>query len=230
MKDKTGTPDIYEDLRHRLITGQFVPGQKLKPDELRGAYNCSINTVREVLLRLSSAGLVGFQDQRGFRARDSSVRHQHELTQMRILLEQEGAVLSMRRGGLAWEARLTAAHHKLSHIESQIALSGQVEPVLDVWCAAEWEFHETLLSDCGSDLMRRTFASIYDQFRQQLVTRERNYGYFPENVAEHQRIVDAALARDEALCRQRIHEHLSRNLLPGAETDAPAARASGAAW
>jgi DNA-binding GntR family transcriptional regulator len=230
MSDKIGTPDIYDDLRRRLITGGFVPGQKLKPDELRGAYGCSINTLREVLLRLSSAGLVTFLDQRGFRARESSSRHQHELTQMRILLEQEGCALSMRNGGLEWEARITAAHHKLSHIEARIAASGAVEPVLDTWCAAEWEFHDTLISACGSDLMRQTHASIYDQFRQQLVTRERNYGYFPENVPEHLRIVEAALARDETLCRRRIHEHLARNLqggdanaIPGASADMPPA-------
>ncbi|WP_099826972.1 GntR family transcriptional regulator [Oceaniglobus indicus] len=214
MTDKIGTPDIHEDLRRRLITGGFVPGQKLKPDELRGAYGCSINTVREVLLRLSSAGLVTFQDQRGFRARESSLRHQHELTQMRVLLEQEGVAISMRDGGLEWEAQLTAAHHKLSHIEARIAALGAVEPVLDTWCAAEWEFHETLISACGSDLMRQTYAAIYDQFRQQLVTRETNFGYYPNNVAEHLGIVEAALARDEALCRRRIHEHLARNLLP----------------
>ncbi len=213
MSDRIGTPDIYESLRHRLVTGAFEPGQKLKPADLIATYGCSINTLREVLLRLSAVGLVTFRDQRGFRARDFSSHHQHDLTAFRILLEQEGAAKSIRNGGPDWEARLTAAHHQLSHIETQIATGGGIAPLVDPWCAAEWDFHDTLMSACGSPLMRRTFAQVYDQFRQQLVTRERNYGYFTGNAAEHLGIVEAALGRDVPLCRRRIHDHLARNLI-----------------
>ena len=216
MSEKTETPDIYQNIRHKLVTATFAPGQKLKPADLIETYGCSINTLREVLLRLSTVGLVTFQDQRGFRARDVSPAHQHDLTQFRILLEQEGIVQSMRNGGLEWESRVTAAHHKLSHIENRIHDTGRVEPMVDLWCAAEWEFHDTLMSACESPLLRQTYAQVYDQFRQQLVTRERNYGYFPGNVTEHFGIVQAALARDETLCRARIHDHLARNLMVSA--------------
>ena len=64
----------------------------------------------------------------------------------------------------------------------------------------------------GSALMKRIHAQIYAQFRQQLVSAETNFGYFPENIAEHQAILDAALDRDEPRVRARIHDHLKRNL------------------
>ena len=53
-----------------------------------------------------------------------------ELTHMRVLLEGEGTVLSIRKGGVPWEARLTAAHHQLSHIEKRI--HAQDDPQ-DLW-------------------------------------------------------------------------------------------------
>lgn len=213
MPPRTETPDIYEDLRIKLITAQFSPGAKLKPADLRGLYGCSANTVRETLFRLASVGLVLFEDQRGFRVRPTNARRQHDLTTFRITLEQEGATQSMRLGGIEWEARLTAAHHKLSHIENQISKIGSIEPVLIPWCKAEWEFHETLVSACDSPILRSTFQSVYDQFRQQLVTRERNFGYFEGNIAEHQRIVDCALNGTPQEVREALHDHLKRNLI-----------------
>lgn len=203
---------IHERLRHRLITGHFEHGAKLRAEQLREEFGCSASTMREILFRLSTVGLVDFEEQRGFRVPPQSRDRQQELTAMRILLEQEGACLSIRLGGVAWESQLSAAHHKLSHIESRIRADGGVAGYLDLWCRAEQEFHETLIGACGSALMQRIHGQIYAQFRQQLVSAETNYGYFPENIAEHQAILDAALRRDEAAVRARIHDHLKRNL------------------
>ncbi|MEP3346370.1 MAG: GntR family transcriptional regulator [Litoreibacter sp.] len=210
---KMETPAIYDDLHLKLVTAQFAHGEKLKSEELRQNYGCSANTIREVLFRLSTAGLVAFEEQRGFRARRTSRARQHDLTQFRILLEQEGVSMSIKNGDLEWEARLSAAHHKLSHIESEVRKTGTVEHLLPLWSNAEWEFHDTLISACNSPLLRETYKTVYDQFRQQLVSRETNYGYFEDNIEEHNAILVAALTRNETLCRQRIHDHLARNMI-----------------
>lgn len=210
--------DIFDDMRHRLIAGEFRHGSKLRAEILRKDYNCSASTLREVLFRLSTVGLVDFREQRGFRAPEQSAERQHELTHLRIILESEGACLSIRLGGVEWEAQLSAAHHKLSHIETHVRSSGSVQPHLKIWSRAEQEFHETLIGACGTDLLIRTHQVIYAQFRQQIVSAEANFGYVPQNIQEHQSILDAALARDEDLMRRRIHDHLARNLahpLPG---------------
>ncbi|WP_298261142.1 GntR family transcriptional regulator [uncultured Litoreibacter sp.] len=212
-RSKMETPAIYDDLHRKLVTAQFGHGEKLKSEELRQTYGCSANTIREVLFRLSTAGLVAFEEQRGFRARRTSKERQHDLTQFRILLEQEGASLSMKHGDIEWEARLSAAHHKISHIESEVRRAGTVVHVLALWSNAEWEFHDTLISACQSPLLRETYKTIYDQFRQQLVSRDTNYGYYIENIEEHRAILEAALARDEPSCRKHIRDHLARNML-----------------
>ena len=211
---RTETPEIYADLQNKLVTAQFRPGERLKPADLQGQYGCSANTVRDVLLQLSKVGLVDFEMQRGFRARDTSPERRSDVARFRILLEQEGATLSMAQGGVSWEAQLTAAHHKLSHIETQIARGGEVTAFMSLWSDAEHEFHETLISACGSPMLRDTYAAIYLQFRQQMVGQERDFGsnYFHAIIAEHQAILDAALSRDAAACRQAIYDHLKRNL------------------
>lgn len=196
---------------------------KLKPADLQGEYDCAPNTIRDVLMRLSNVGLVEFQLQRGFRATDSTLEQRSDVARFRILLEQAGAVDSMKRGGILWEADLAAAHQKLLHIERQIIGVGEVQTLLPYWTEAEREFHETLISACGSPMLIQTYAKVYLQFRQQFVGQQRDFGanYFEAIIREHQTIVDAALSRDEAACRQAIYEHLKRNLqtadLQGAE-------------
>jgi DNA-binding GntR family transcriptional regulator len=111
-----------------------------------------------------------------------------------------------------WEARLAAAHHKLKHIELRVRSSGDIVALVNLWSRAEQEFHETLIEACGSPLLKQMHAEIYQQFRQQLVSAETNFGYFPENIAEHQAILRAALDRDEKRLRSAIHDHLARNL------------------
>jgi len=213
---KTDSLAIYADLKDKLMAARFSAGEKLKPAALQGEYGCSANTVRDVLLRLTKVGLVTFEMQRGFRAQYTSPEQRNDVTRFRTLLEQEGATLSMKRGGISWEADLTAAHHKLSHIESEFERSGDLAENpenMELWTSAEWAFHDTLISRCGSPMLRETYENVYGQFRQQMVAQERDFGssYFSAIIREHQAILDAALSRDVMACRTAIDDHLKRN-------------------
>lgn len=211
---KTGTPSIYDDLRSRLIEAKFDYGQKLKPSELQDSYGCSANTIRDVLFRLAAEGLAVFTDQKGFRVPVISPRKQHELTQMRILLESEGARMSIRNGGVAWEAALSAQHHKLKHLERRISASDDPSQYIQHWLQSEEEFHFTLISACGSQTLIDMHRLIYAQFRQQLITTDRTFVFLSENIDQHQDIIEAALNGDEAATAARIHDHLKRNMYP----------------
>ena len=202
---------VYEALRDRLVTGGIAPDVKLKPNELKADFGCSASTIRESLFRLSTEGLVIFKEQRGFRVPMPNPQLQHELTQLRILLECEGASLSIRLGGLEWEARLTAAHHKLSHIESRVWESEDSSPLFPLWTQAESEFHETLISSCDSDVLKASHSIIYRRFRQQLINTDKEYIFIAENIEDHKGILDAGLERNEELIKQQIYNHLSRN-------------------
>ncbi len=204
--------DIYRALKYRLTTNAYPHGSKLRADALRSEYQCSASTVREALFRLSTVGLVDFQEQRGFRVPERSPNKLIELTHMRILLEGEGAVLSIRQGGVGWEARLTAAHHKLSHIEKRIHDLSDPSELVDIWFTSEKEFHQTLISACNSETLKQMHGRIYAQFRQQLMEADRKFDFISENILHHADILDAALAADEPLTRKRIHDHLSRHL------------------
>ena len=205
--------DIFETLRYRLMTNAFEHGQKVRAEHLRQEFGCSASTIREVLFRLSTLGLVEFQEQRGFRVPQKSREVIHELTHLRVLLEAEGTAMSIRRGGVAWEARLTAAHHQLSHLEMRLNTADDKSPFVDLWFNAEAQFHETLISACGSQTLIETHHSVYCRFRQQLMVEDRAFDFISNNIKHHQQILDAAMAGDEALTRKKIHDHLARHLI-----------------
>lgn len=203
---------IYDNLRYKLITAGFKPGEKLKSEVLRQKYNCAASTMREVLFRLSCKGFVDFQEQRGFRVPFTSKEALHDLTQMRIILETQGVRLSMSHNTIEWHAKLTAAHHKLAHIESVMWKTGDVQPHVSIWNDAEWDFHDTLIMNCGSEILRATHKTIYARFRQHLVSGLNHFGFREKNVGEHAGILEAVLANDPELCSKRIHDHLMINL------------------
>lgn len=216
-KHETGTAmppdtDIYSALKHRLVSNGFEHDQKLRAEVLRDEFGCSASTVREALFRLSTVGLVNFQEQRGFRVPNRSAEQLIEITHMRVLLESEGAVLSIRNGGVAWEARLTAAHHQLSHIEKRIHDHDKPHELMDIWFSAEKEFHETLISACGSQTLKQLHGRIYARFRQQLMVADRKFDFISENIRSHAEILAAALSGDEAQTRLRIADHLDRHM------------------
>lgn len=204
---------LFDQMHGRVVTGEFAPGQRLRAERLRADYGVSASTMRETLFRLSTLGLVEFQEQRGFRLPEQSDALQHDLTQFRILLECQGACLSIRLGGIEWEARLSAAHHKLSHIETSVRRGTPSPDLLTVWTRAELEFHQTLIDACESDILKHSHSVTYHRFRQQLITTDREFEYVPENIQQHQGILDAALGKDEDLTCARIRDHLSRNLI-----------------
>ena len=63
-------------------------------------------------------------------------------------------------------------------------------------------------------MLKKTHAIIYQQFRQQLIRRDREFVFVPENIKQHKGILDAALSHNETLIRKRIADHLSRNFVP----------------
>lgn len=213
--------DIYTDLQHRLVSSVFEHGEKLRAEQLKLIYGCSASTVREVLFRLSTEGLVDFQEQRGFRVPAKSPDLLAELAHMRILLEAEGAALSVRYGGVAWEARLNASHYKLSHIEKRIHASEDPSPLVDLWFKSELEFHQTLISACRSETLKSVHFKIYLQFRQQLMIADRCFDFISKNIEQHHAIMVAALDGDEARTRERVHDHLARHLDPANRTQDP---------
>ncbi|MCO6387978.1 GntR family transcriptional regulator [Aliihoeflea sp. 40Bstr573] len=215
---ETAGEGAYKRIRHDILFGHLRPGERLRLEKLKNPYSASVSTLREILYRLCSEGLVLAEGQKGFEVAPVSGRNFREVAAMRELLEGHALMESFNRGGVDWEADVLAAHHKLVRLESEMLAGDRTRT--EIWKRYDWEFHHALVSACGSAALMEAHQRIYDLYlRYQIIA----VIFRGEPAAEeHRELLRLALARDHAgaisVLRRHIDscvEHTIRNgLLP----------------
>ncbi|NMG39285.1 FCD domain-containing protein [Chelativorans sp. ZYF759] len=196
--------NAYRRIRSDIIFGRLQPAQKLKLEKLRVPYGVSISTLREILNRLSSEGLVIAEGQRGFEVAPVSVDNLKEIAALRLLLETHALEESFAAGDMDWEGRVVAAHHKLARLEARMREGDRSET--ELWKRYDWEFHQALISACGSNVLMDAHAAIFDKYlRYQMIALS-----FRGDIAaeEHKIMHDSALKRDAATAREVLKRHV----------------------
>lgn len=201
---ETAGERAYRLIRGDILRGALGPGRKLRLDALRDAYDAGIGTLRETLSRLVAERLVVAEGQRGFEVAPFSATELRELAGLRLLLEGHAMEQSFRAGDVEWEARVVAVHHKLSQMEERLR-AGEAA-ALDTWRRFDAQFHQTLISACGSRTLMATHAAVFDRYQ-----RYQNLALgFRGAIAmrEHAALRDAALKRDAAAARAVLTVHI----------------------
>src|SRR3954467_7838028 len=93
----------YRRIRSDIIFGRLAPAQRLKLDSLKEAYGVSISTLRELLNRLTSEGLIVAESARGFEVAAVSPENFKEIANLRQLLECHALSQSFAWGDIDWE-------------------------------------------------------------------------------------------------------------------------------
>jgi DNA-binding GntR family transcriptional regulator len=200
------TQGAYEAVRADLLACRIPPGSRLKIQDLCDRFSVSLGAIREALSRLTSDGLVISEPQRGFRAAPISVAELRDLTMVRIEIESLCLRRAIAVGTVEWESGLVAAFHRLSRTPERVAS----DPVRanDDWAGVHAAFHLALVEGGDSPWLLRLRSQLYAQSERYrrlsipLSTSDRDVA------AEHQGIVDAALARDADRAVMLLTRHL----------------------
>ena len=194
----------YRTIRNDIIFGRLRPSERLRLEFLRKRYGVSVTTLREMLNRLASEGLVVAEGQKGFEVASVSDANLWEIAELRLLVEGHAVGQSFEKGDLDWESQLVAAHHKLHRLESRMIAGDEL--VREEWKKADWGFHRALIAGCGSKTLLELHGQIFDKYlRYQMLT----LAFRGENAArEHAALLDAALARDVETTREILKAHI----------------------
>ena len=195
---RTMTDYAYTQVREDIIQGHLAPNSKLKIDALRNTYDVGATPIREALSRLSAEGFVLMEGQRGFRVSPISLEDLNDVTELRIMLELKALRNSILHGNDEWESQVVSTYYQLSKVEE-----GNLFDDLARWEQRNHDFHWALISACASKWLLHFYNTLYDQHqRYRNMSLVANLGQRDLH-AEHQRIYDAALARDvETACRE----------------------------
>lgn len=196
--------NAYRRIRGDIVFGRLKPGQKLTLDRMKEAYGASVSTLRELLNRLSSEGLVIAEGAKGFAVMPISPDNLRQVASMRELLEGHALKESFEAGDMEWEGRVVAAHHKLATMEKRMAAGMRTEA--ETWKRYDWEFHHALISACGSRVLLDTHATIYDRYlRYQMIAAV----YRGEAASgEHRTLLQSALGRDWRTAQKTLSTHV----------------------
>jgi DNA-binding GntR family transcriptional regulator len=196
--------DGYRRIRSDIIFGRLQPDQKLRLEALRETYGVSISTLREILSRLSSEGFVVAEGHRGFEVAPISAADLRELAELRILLESYALEKSFACGDVEWEGRVVSAHHKLAAVEQRMGTSKRENTL---WKRYDEEFHQALISNCGSKSLIEMHGTIFDRyFRYPIISSDQRGD---EPVEQHRKLLECALARDAKRAKVVLAAHVN---------------------
>ncbi len=206
MSPGSGRERAYRHLRDTVLVDPAVQGTFLNEVELATEVGVSRTPVREALLLLAADGLVEMVPKRGAYVPPLSGRQIKELMELRGLLEQHAASVTLAAGAVP----LAAMREALAAQERLIAAGDDTAQEF-----IEWDrlFHQALVDAARNELIARTYAGLRTrQVRVGVAALFRAADRQRAVCGEHRRIVDALAAGDEAAARAAIEDHLQITL------------------
>ncbi len=196
----------YLGLRHDVVCGKLVPGERLRVEHLKDQYEVGAGTLREALSLLVSDALVTSEGQRGFRVAPISLADLEDVTNTRVMLETEALRQSIRHGDAQWEAKLLQSYDLLTETEVDLA-----ESVSPLWERRNKAFHEALIAGFASSWSKYLLSILYrhaERYRN-ITWRITAANASRRNVhQEHETIYRAAMGRQEARAALALEAHI----------------------
>ena len=188
-----------------------MPGQRLKTADLAARFAVSPGVIREALNLLGSQELVRVERNKGFHVMSLSLQALSDLFVARRINEGAALRLSLERGDTQWESEVVAAHHRLNKLPAFTTGEDDVNTYDIAWGRAHAEFHLKLIEGCMNPVLLDICARLSDAAEVYRAWALPPRGYVSrEYIAEHESLLDAALARDADLAVSLMVSHLDR--------------------
>ncbi len=201
LRGKSLTERAADEIRRRILTGDFQLGEPLSENTLAAEFGISKTPVREALVQLKMEGLVHIHPQRGSFVFDMTVEQIAALGELRETLEVAALDLAMQRN----PADLIAALKRLLlDMEAALAAEDYVR-----YRELDDGFHCALFEHCGNKMMLqgyRSFASRIQALRQRLSVDPNLNGV---SLSEHRAIVERLTNGDVAGAQAELRVHMA---------------------
>lgn len=191
---------VADIVRSAILSGELVPGEQLKQDDLRAEIGVSPTPIREALRRLESEGLVTHHPNRGVFVASVSAEELFEvLLPVRVTLERYAISRSLaeRRAEL------------LSALEEQLRLMERAAAASDRAAAyeADMAFHELFVEYSGAPHTTQLWRAVQPRVRVVL------YQLGPRHPladipGEHAELLEALRAGDDEQIAAVLERHI----------------------
>jgi DNA-binding GntR family transcriptional regulator len=188
----------YEEVRKRIVSGDFPMGSRLNEVRLANDLGVSRAPVREALRRLSEEGLVAERPHLGAVVRELDASSLVDLYNVRAALEP----LAIR---LATRQRMdTKPLRTLIRRMAQAAESGDYALI----ARHELDFHSVITNNSGNAVLIGIFHALEGQVLMGLALDDSGYQDLEEVAREHLPLVDVIESGDEHAAAEMMQAHV----------------------
>jgi len=194
--------EVAELLRERIFSNQLAPGSWIDEMALAEEYGISRTPLREAIKVLATEGLVTMKVRRGAYVTEVNSKDQADVYHLLSLLESDAA-------GVVAQRATPAQLQDLQNLHTELAAA--VDST-DRFFEINERFHMRLLEIADNRWRDQLCADLRKVMKLNRHNSLLKSGRVAESLREHQALMDALLARDEALSVQRMREHFANGL------------------
>jgi GntR family transcriptional regulator, rspAB operon transcriptional repressor len=194
------TAAAYERVRADILRRRYPPGTVLTEGTLAERLGMSKTPIRHALRALHQEGLLELGPRRQMLVCRVPAAQRQELLEVRESLEQ----LSLMHACRTMSDDDIDYLRTLLRRQRRAAEAGREDEFIDL----DEELHVTLAERAGLRLVPRVLRQLRGFVRLMQLNTRRERGYMLRVFAEHERLVEAVEARDEAAAIEALREHL----------------------
>ncbi len=194
--------EVAELLRQRIFRRELQPGSWIDELKIAEEYGISRTPLREALKVLAAEGLVTMKVRRGAYVTEVSEKDLANVYHLLGLLEADAAGVVARTASAGQLAELRVLHAELA------AATGDRERFFEL----NERFHLRLLEIADNRWRDQMVADLRKVMKLNRHNSLFKSGRLQESLAEHERILDALLARDADAAQARMREHFTNGL------------------
>jgi len=199
---------VFEIIRQGIISGRFVPGQRLVLRDLQEEIGFSRSTFREAFRRLASEKLVNLVPNRGVAVQRLTRNELADLFQIRETLEGLAARLAAER--------IDEGDNRRKFIDVCKKLKADTTPERTTYIEQNQLFHATIVEISGNTRLPELLGQmqipiLMSQWRQMMTRSD-----IEMSIQEHETIIEAIVGgrpdKADAAMRRHLHRAAKRTI------------------
>jgi DNA-binding GntR family transcriptional regulator len=200
---------VVGKLREAILSGQYIPGDRLNEARLAHEFNISRIPIREALIQLQESGLVMNHDGRGMCVTKLSEDDIRRINSVRLVMETEAV----------WLAREHMTPEIAAQMEAVLAKMETAHDLLVEVAPMDIEFHRLIWRASGNPYLARTLDSLVAQLfahktlEHQVFAKTAPHKAREEfrvwRVAHHRELFDVLVGKSDMNPEEAVLAHLS---------------------
>jgi DNA-binding GntR family transcriptional regulator len=194
---------VVDAIRRALLSGELVPGQRIKEAPLAETLGVSRPTVREAIYQLIHEGSLVQIPYKGITVAQPSPRDLRDVAEVRVSLETLAALhLGKDPDGEGMVKLRAALQTHLDAIEDKDLVRVDLTHL---------ELHRTLWEGSENQMLMRIWPLVETQIRMAMSVDQATRSDLARDAELHERLVEVIASGDEAAIVAEVREHIGRS-------------------